>query len=380
MKEGRRGTGGGEEDEEGQKEGRATLPSDLGFSIPPEWARHHSTWLSWPKNPLTFPPDILPRVEMAYVRMVEELTRGERVDLLVDDEKTEDRVRSMLSKGNVSFHRIRSADVWMRDYGPIFVRRGAGTRSREAEVAATKWEFNAWGNKYDDLLPDDETGREVAMSTGLAVFETGVVLEGGSIDTNGEGTLLTTRQCLLNKNRNPRLGEREIEQLLQRYLGVEKVVWLGNGVAGDDTDGHVDDIARFVSKSTVVCMNEPDEGDVNHAALKQNQELLSRSTTSEGVPLEIVSIDMPRKVVVVESNDEEGKEEGEGRLPASYANFYVGNAAVLVPVFQDEKRDDSAVETLSRFFKGRRIVPIDCRDLVYGFGGIHCVTQQQPSD
>ena len=332
--------------------------------MPPEWAKHDSTWLSWPKNPLTFPPEIVSKVEDAYVAMIGALAAGERVDLLVDDAKAEDRVRSLLSAKNVAFHRIESADVWMRDYGPIFVRKGGRGRG----VAATKWEFNAWGGKYDDLLPDNETGLEVARSTGLRIFEPGVVLEGGSIDANGRGSLLTTEQCLLNKNRNPELGRTQLERLLHDYLGVDDVVWLGEGVAGDDTDGHVDDIARFVNEDTVVCMTEPDAGDVNYPALKRDRAMLSAHRDKEGRRLEVVPIEMPRAV------------EGDGsRLPASYANFYIGNSAVLVPVFGDARNDSAALETLSECFQGRKIVPVDCRELVYGFGGIHCVSQQQPA-
>lgn len=339
-------------------------PAELGFSMPPEWAKHDSTWLSWPKNPLTFPPEIVSKVEAAYVAMIEALAAGERVDLLVDDARTEDRVRSMLSAKRVAFHRIESADVWIRDYGPTFVRKGGRGRG----VAAIKWEFNAWGGKYDDLLPDNETGLEVARSTGLRIFEPGVVLEGGSIDVNGRGSILTTEQCLLNKNRNPELGKAQLERLLHDYLGVETVVWLGEGVAGDDTDGHVDDIARFVNEETVVCMAEPDAGDVNHAALKKDRAVLAAHKDKEGRRLEVVTIEMPRAV------------EGDGsRLPASYANFYIGNSAVLVPVFGDARRDSAALETLSECFQGRKIVPVDCRELVYGFGGIHCVSQQQPA-
>jgi agmatine deiminase len=339
-------------------------PFSLGFSMPAEWSKHDSTWLSWPKNALTFPPDILSTVEFTYVEIIDALARGERVDLLVDDEKTEDKVRSMISAKNVSFHQIRSADVWMRDYGPIFVKQTDGSNA----IAATKWEFNAWGRKYDDLLIDSKTGLEVAKSTGLDIFETGVVLEGGSIDVNGKGTLMTTEECLLNKNRNPQLGKAQIEQLLHQNLGIESVLWLESGVAGDDTDGHIDDIAHFVDESTVVCMTERDEEDVNHAGLKQNQVLLSRFKDKQGRGLRVVPIDMPRKV-----------EDDDGRLPASYANFYIGNSAVLVPVFGDTRRDSSALEVLSECFQGKKMVAIDCRALVSGFGGIHCVTQQQPS-
>jgi agmatine deiminase len=344
--------------------GGRDVPSELGYSMPPEWAKHDSTWLSWPKNPLTFPPEIVAKVEAAYVEMIEALAKGERVDLLVDDERAEERVRSKLSAKNVTFHAIPSADVWMRDYGPIFVKK----EGRGAGVAATKWEFNAWGRKYDDLLIDNETGLKVARSTGLKVFETEVVLEGGSIDPNGRGALLTTEQCLLNKNRNPKLGKPQLEGLLHDYLGVTSVVWLGEGVAGDDTDGHVDDIARFVNEDTVVCMDEPDPKDVNHKALKRDQAMLAAHRDDKGRRLEVVTIAMPRGV----------EAEGE-RLPASYANFYIGNSAVLVPVFGDARRDSAALETLSEFFHGRKVVPVDSRELVYGFGGIHCVTQQQPA-
>ena len=344
---------------------KGETPARLGFSMPAEWTKHESTWLSWPKNPLTFPPKIVSKVEAAYVEMIKALAPGERVDLLVDDDKAEEHVRSMFSAKNVAFHKIKSADVWMRDYGPIFVKRAQG---RRPEVAATKWEFNAWGNKYDDLLADNATGLEVALSTGLRVFETRVVLEGGSVDVNGRGTLLTSEQCLLNKNRNPRLGKPQLEELLRDYLGTTSVVWLERGVAGDDTDGHIDDIARFVDENTVVCMAEQDSGDVNHAVLKRNQEVLSGHKDEDGRRLEVVTLSMPREV-----------DGDDGRLPASYANFYIGNSAVLVPVFGDARRDSAALETLSEYFSGRKVVPVDSRELVYGFGGIHCVTQQQPA-
>jgi agmatine deiminase len=344
---------------------KSATPASLGFAMPAEWAEHESTWLSWPKNPLTFPPEILPKVERAYVEMIEALAHGERVDLLVDDDKTEDMVRSRVSAKNVNFHKVKSADVWMRDYGPIFVKRKDG---KGATTAATKWEFNAWGRKYDDLLSDNSTGLEVARSTGLKTFEPGVVLEGGSIDVNGRGTLLTTEQCLLNKNRNPSLGKARLEGLLHDYLGTSSVVWLGKGIEGDDTDGHVDDIARFVDENTVICMTEPNSDDKNHAVLKRNLAILSGHKDGQGRKLEVVPIAMPRDVAA-----------DDGRLPASYANFYVGNSAVLVPVFGDARRDAAALETLSEFFRGRKVVPVDSRELVYGFGGIHCVTQQQPA-
>jgi agmatine deiminase len=231
---------------------------------------------------------------------------------------------------------------------------------------ATKWIFNAWGNKYDDLKPDDASGREVASATGLEVIEPGFVLEGGSIDTNGLGTCITTEQCLLNRNRNPLLKKADIERVLDGFLGFKNIVWLKSGIAGDDTDGHVDDIARFVDERTVVCMVEDDERDENHAALKSNLEILQSARDERGRKLSVVPVSMPKKMV------------GDGeRLPASYANFYIGNSAVLVPVFGDVN-DGPALGAIGKAFPGREIVGINCEALVYGFGGIHCVTQQQP--
>jgi len=334
-------------------------PLEQGYSMPAEWERHDATWLAWPKNPLTFPPEMVEKVERVYVQMIEALSPAESVHLLVDDEKTEEKVRSMVSPGNLVFHLVPTADVWLRDYGPIFVKR-------EGRVAATKWRFNAWGSKYDDLLPDDEAGRAVARLTGLDVFETGVVLEGGSIEVNGKGMLITTTQCLLNRNRNPALDRRKLERLLLDNLGAHHVLWLGRGISGDDTDGHVDDVARFVDERTVVCMVENDTHKENHKPLKENLELLSKWKGPDGGKLTVVPVEMPDEV------------EGDGPLPASYANFYIGNSAVLLPVF-DSRKDDKAIEAISGLFKGRKVVPIDCRELVYGFGAIHCVTQHQPS-
>jgi agmatine deiminase len=339
------------------------LPSELGFRMPAEWENHESTWLSWPKDPLTFPTDIIDRVEEIYVEMIEALQGGERVDLLVNDQKTEDHVLALLSsKSNVQFHHIESQDVWMRDYGPIFVKK------KEGEIAATKWIFNAWGGKYDELLKDNETGMEICRKLGVQVFEPGIVLEGGSIDTDGAGTCLTTTQCLLNKNRNPQLSKPQIESYLRNFLGFSNLIWLDEGISGDDTDGHVDDVARFVGPGKAICMVEDDPADENHYALSKNYKTLEKARTSDGSLLQITPLNMPRKV-----SDEEGK-----RLPASYANFYIGNSAVLVPIFGG-RGDDLALSQVRDLFKGKKIVGINCTELVYGFGGIHCVTQQQPS-
>jgi agmatine deiminase len=335
-------------------------PYALGYRMPGEWEKHRATWLAWPKDPLTFPKEVIGRVEQIYIEMIEALAREERVELLVDNLATEERVRGLLTDtDNVRYHRIKTADVWTRDYGPIFVTGKKG-------LAAVKWRFNAWGNKYDELKSDNEAGMEIAKSTGLNIFEPGIVLEGGSIDVNGVGTCITTEQCLLNRNRNPHLNRAEIESYLNDFLGTTNIVWLKSGIAGDDTDGHVDDIARFVDENTVVCMVEEDPKDENHEALEQNLELLRSARDQEGRKLKIIPIKMP------------GIVEREGRLPASYANFYVSNSAVLVPTFK-HRNDEDALDKLRKAFPSRKVVGIDCRALIYGFGGIHCVTQQQAS-
>jgi agmatine deiminase len=336
------------------------MKTEPGWSMPAEWERHEATWLSWPKNPETFPPEILPGVEAAYTAMVEALSRGEKVKILVDDAKEERRVGEILAGiENLEFHRIRTSDVWVRDYGPIYVQGGG--------LEVTKWTFNAWGGKYEDLMEDNNAGDRIAGSTGLSVIRPGIVLEGGSVEVNGRGTLITTEQCLLNRNRNPTLSKGMIEGYLRDYLGGRNVIWLKSGIEGDDTDGHVDDIARFVTPRRVVCAEEEDEKDPNHDVLVADQEILASSTDQYGRELEVVSLPMPRRA-----------DSQFGRLPASYANFYIGNGAVLVPAFGCEE-DEEAREVLKREFPGRRIVSIDCRGLVFGLGTLHCVTQQVPA-
>ena len=337
----------------------APNPASLGYRMPAEWEEHEATWLSWPKNPETFPPQVLPSVEKTFARMVDALSEGEEVRVLVDDEAAERRARSRLkTTRNVSFLRIRSADVWVRDYAPICVRG--------PDVALTKWSFNAWGGKYEDLMPDDEAGAEIARKAGLRVFEPGMVLEGGSVDVNGKGTLLTTEQCLLNSNRNPDLSKRALEYRLRANLGVRHIVWLGSGIIGDDTDGHVDDIARFVSPDVVLVAWEGNTADPNHEPLAENLRRLRGSVDQDGEIFDIVSVPMPGEVG-----------SPDGRLPASHLNFYIGNSSVLVPTF-GSPTDANALGTIGAYFPERDIVGIDCRALVYGLGTLHCVTQQVP--
>ncbi|MEW6722719.1 MAG: agmatine deiminase family protein [Candidatus Micrarchaeota archaeon] len=331
--------------------------------MPAEWEPHEATWLSWPKDPLTFPDGILPKVEETYVEMILALTPKEKVHLLVDDEKTEkkvlDAVQAAGSAKNLLVHRIRTVDVWMRDYGPIFVRDGP-------KLKMTKWIFNAWGGKYEELMKDNSVADSIAPMLGMDVTRPGVILEGGSIDVNGRGTLLTTEQCLLNKNRNKGMGRGQIEEKLREHLGAKNIVWLREGIEGDDTDGHIDDIARFVDERTVLCAFEQNPDDANYPILKRNFEDLQKAKDQDGEPLIVKPLPMPGPV-----------RSEHGRLPASYANFYIGNAAVLLPVFRHEN-DEKAISLLEEHFPGRKVVPIWCGPLVHGLGAIHCVTQQQP--
>jgi agmatine deiminase len=336
--------------------------------MPAEWERHEATWLSWPKNPLTFPEDVITKVEEIYCQIIAALSWDEKVKVLVDDEATKRRVTKRLrstraSMEGVSLIPIRSADVWIRDYGPTFlVKEGKGK-------AAVKWRFNAWGGKYEDLLVDDLTGEDVVRASGVRAFRPGIILEGGSIDVNGDGTVLTTEQCLLNKNRNPELSKEQIETYLAQYIGATNVIWLKSGIEGDDTDGHVDDFARFVSKNTVVCSFSESKGTENGEVLSKNLSILERSKDRDGRALRIMRLPMPHPLRL---------EEEERWLPASYANFYIGNSVVLLPVFKDPN-DEKAIGTLRRLFPRREIVPIFAADLVYGYGGIHCITQQEPA-
>jgi len=306
------------------------------------------------------------RVPPLWLRMIEELASGEDVDVNVLDEADERRVAALLDRAptvrreRVRLHRIPTNEPWCRDHGPIFV-------VREGELAVVDWGYNAWGGKYPPYDRDDAVPRLVATLLGLRAFHPGIVMEGGSLDVNGRGTLLTTESCLLNPNRNPTLDRAALEQRLCEYLGVWHVVWLGDGIAGDDTDGHVDDITRFVAADTIVTVIEDDPADENHRPLRDNLERLRAVRDQDGRPFTVITLPMPRRV------ERDGQ-----RLPASYANFYVGNAVVLVPTFADPA-DARALEILGRCFPSRRVVGIDSRDLVWGLGAVHCATQQQPA-
>ena len=350
-------------------------PAALGFRMPAEWHRHEATWFTWPKDPITW-PDRVPQVREIFLRMIEVLAEHEIVNLLVDDEEAAADVRRRITGSpmgpqakNVRLHLVPTVDSWIRDYGPNFVVHDDG------RVAFNDFGFNAWGGKYETLKADSRVPKLLEPIIGLPRFPCdGVVLEGGSIDVNGAGVVMTTEQCLLNGNRNPTLNRAEIERVLCDYLGVRHVLWLGEGVAGDDTDGHIDDIARFTDASTIVCAMEEDPADVNHHILADNVRRLELARDANGQPYRVVTLPMPGPVMA--DAEEPGGEEV--RLPASYANFYIANNVVLLPVF-GHANDRRAVDILQPLFPGRRVVPINCEPLVWGMGAIHCVSQQQPA-
>ena len=343
-----------------------STPKKLGYSMPAEWERHDAVWLAWPHDPITFPSRV-EKVEKTYGEIIKALQGSEKVNLLVKDSAMKDKVQRILEQRSVNpdgivFHIYDYADVWFRDYGPIFL-----VDKKNGGLAMSHWIYNAWGRKYESLMKDTHIPEFINRNMNIPYFTPGIVLEGGSIDVNGKGTLLTTEQCLLNRNRNPNLNKYGIEEYLMKYLGVTKIIWLKNGIEGDDTDGHIDDIARFVNTTTVLCAYEENKSDINHTILHENYEILQSSKDQNGNSLNVIKLPMPGVIG-----------DGQGRLPASYANFYIGNTVVLVPIFGHEN-DAKALDIIQRQFPDRRAIGINCRDLAYGLGTIHCISQQQPN-
>jgi len=358
----------------------AMFPADLGFRMPAEWEPMAATWMVWPHNRTDWPGNFEP-IPHVYSEIVKHLTRVGRVELVVNDEAHERRARASLEFNSVlpkaskkiRFHQWTTNRGWTRDSGPIFVK------NRQGEVAATNWRFNAWAKyrnwQLDDRLPELVAKRlkikrfdQEFESASAVVKSLRMVLEGGSIDVNGQGLLLTTEECLLSdvQARNPGRSKDELERMLSRYLGIEKVLWLGRGIVGDDTHGHVDDIARFVGKNIVVALHEPNRSDANFEILDENLKRLAEMTGVDGERLEVARLPLPSPVIY-----------NKQRVPASYANFYIFNGLVLVPVFND-KNDRVALNTLAGLMPRHEIVPIYCGDLIWGLGAIHCMTQQQP--
>ncbi len=347
-------------------------PAAAGWRTPAEWERHHATWLTWPRREGISFPEKYEAVPAVYAALIRELVRGEQVSVNVWDAGMESWVRGLLDRhgvplANVAFHAFPAYEPWCRDHGPIFLVRDTPGPAGRRERAVVDWDYNAWGGKYPPCDLDDAVPRHVARLRALPLFTPGMVLEGGAIDVNGRGSLLTTESCLLNPNRNPNLTRTEIEQRLRDYLGVTQILWLGEGIAGDDTDGHVDDLTRFVDPTSVVTVVEQDPADDNFAPLQDNLRRLQLMKTEAGTPLRVIILPMPRRV---EHNGQ--------RLPASYANFYIANERVVVPTYRDP-HDGSALEILRGVFPDRRVVGLDSTDLVWGLGSFHCITQQEPA-
>ena len=350
--------------------------------MPAEWEPHDATWLAWPHFKGDWPGKFEP-IPWVYAEIIRHLSRHERVELIVNNADSEKRARKTLKLANalnknIRFHRWPTNRVWTRDSGCTFTVDGAtGVPARQAErssaaLHAISWRFNAWA-KYPNYRHDDKIGSLMAKAAGAEEIRahhggTRVVLEGGSIEVNGRGTLITTEECLLSRvqQRNPGFRREDYEQVFANYLGIRHVIWLGRGIAGDDTHGHIDDITRFVSPGKIVTMVEPNRNDKNHNPLAENLRRLKSATDQDGKSFEVVEMLMPAPVIF------EGR-----RLPASYGNFYIANGIVLVPVFNDPN-DRLALNILAELFPSREIIPIYSGDLIWGFGALHCMTQQQP--
>ena len=339
-------------------------PAQLGYRLPAEWELHAATWLSWPRREGISFPDSFDRVLPTLRTMVETLLTSEPVNINVCNGAHEAEARAVLDgldATRLTFHLIPTNEPWCRDHGPIFL-----TRKEEPRLAVVDWDYNAWGGKYPPCDLDDVVPTRISEKLGLPVFYPHMILEGGSIDVNGVGALLTSESCLLNKNRNPNLSREEIEKRLRDFLGVREILWLGDGIEGDDTDGHIDDLTRFVAEKTVVTVVEENKDDKNYEPLRENLARL-KEMRIDNAPLEIHTLPMPARIV------REGM-----RLPASYANFYIANKCVLLPTFA-AANDAKAMSVLQKLFPGRRVVPIDSRELIWGLGAFHCLTQQQPA-
>ncbi len=334
--------------------------------MPAEWEKHESLWLAWPHDDKTTFPVNFKNVISSFVAMVKAVHKDEPVNLIVLDEDMKNLAISILNKSDIDMKQIRFfianyADVWIRDYAPLFVKNVS-----TGEPTMAKWIYNAYGNKFEELLIDNEVFKSLKNKIGKPMVEPGIVMEGGALEINGKGTLVTTEQCLLNPNRNPQLNSVEIENYLKNYIGVSNIIWLKEGIINDHTDGHVDDIVKFVNENTILCAYESDISDPNFEILNNNFKLLEQSVDQDGKPFNLVKVPMPH---IVYNTGE--------KAPASYINFYIGNSVVLVPIFNDSN-DAKALDIIQSFFKDRKVVGIDCSDIVYGGGTIHCMTQQQP--
>jgi agmatine deiminase len=341
-------------------------PKELGYKFPAEFALHSATWLSWPHKEESWPGKI-DAIFPSYSLFIKELTKGEKVCINVSDEAMKAFAISHLQKAEVNLSKVefflnRTNDAWCRDHGPAFL---INPDAAEKKVIVD-WGYNAWGNKYPPFELDDVIPTLIGKQLNIPVFHPGIVMEGGSVEFNGKGTLLTSRSCLLNPNRNPHLNQSQIEEYLSNYYGVDQILWIDEGIVGDDTDGHIDDTVRFVNEDTVVTVIEENKNDENYKLLQHNIKQLQQMRLRNGKQLNIIELPMPEKLVY----------EGQ-RLPSSYANFYITNKSVIVPTFHC-KNDDKALQIIQQCFPSREVVGIDSTDIIWGLGSFHCLSQQEP--
>ncbi|RZL09084.1 MAG: agmatine deiminase family protein [Pedobacter sp.] len=342
-------------------------PAAKGYFFPAEWEHHEATWLSWPHKEASWPGK-LSSIYYPYCQFIKAVAVGEKVRINVKDKEMETFAISELQKAGVNLSQIEffyneTNDAWCRDHGPAFLINPSGAEKK----AVVDWGYNAWGGKYPPYNLDDVVPTRIAKEFGLPLYEPGIIMEGGSVEFNGAGTILTTTACLLNKNRNPHLNKEQIEEYLMSYYGAKQVLWIGDGIVGDDTDGHIDDITRFVNEDTVLTVTESNPLDENYLLLQENLAALRKLRLPDGRPLNIVELPMPSPVIHEDT-----------RLPASYANFYIANAAVIVPVFGDVN-DLKALKIIQQCFPDREVIGINSVDIIWGLGSFHCLSQQEPA-
>lgn len=347
-------------------------PKQLGYYFPAEFAPQRAMWLSWPHKQDSWPGK-LHLIYKPYCEFILQVSRHQNVCINVADEELKqfaldqlERYKYLVEDCNfdaITFYLHPTNDAWCRDHGPAFVKN-----KETGEKAIINWGYNAWGDKYPPYDLDNQIPERIGKALNRKVFTPGIVMEGGSVEFNGNGTLLTTTACLLNKNRNPHLSKEQIENYLKEYYGVNHILWLGDGIAGDDTDGHIDDITRFVNENTVVTVVEENTNDENYQLLQENLDLLRNMRLPDGSLLNVIMLPMPKPVLY----------DGQ-RLPASYANFYIGNKCVIVPTFRDYINDKKALGILQNCFKDREVIGIDSTDIIWGLGSFHCLSQQEPA-
>ncbi|MFZ4412804.1 MAG: agmatine deiminase family protein [Bacteroidales bacterium] len=341
-------------------------PREKGYRFPAEWEKHAATWLSYPHNENSW-PGRMQNIYPAYHQFIKEISLGETVNINVNDDLMLIHVKEQLTAYGVNMDNIRlfvhpTNDAWCRDHGPAFLLN----QHAQDKKIIINWEYNAWGNKYPFEL-DNKIPELIAKKLQLPLISPGIVMEGGSVDFNGAGSLITTKACLLNENRNPHLNQTQIENYLCEYYGVEQIIWLNDGIDGDDTNGHVDDICRFVNEDTVVTVMEHDKNDLNYLPLLENYNTLKKQRLLNGKLLNVIELPMPEPLFIEDQ-----------RVPCSYANFYIANAGVMVPIFGC-KTDDVALNILSDCFTDRKVIGIDSSEIIWGLGSFHCLSQQEPS-